>query len=68
MYNYQFKLKSKQVVEFESAIHISLAKMYILEYGTFIYFSDSEYAINLNTVKDVKINGIKHRVRPYAMR
>lgn len=68
MYKYEFIAEGNILVEFESKIHITMTKPYILRYATFIEFKDTGHVVNLNKVKEVKINGIKHHLRPYAAR
>lgn len=68
MYKYEFIVEGDILVEFVSKIHITMTKPYILRYGTFIEFNDTGHVVNLNKVKEVKINGITYQLRPYATR
>lgn len=70
MYKYKAVLPTpdRDVIEFESRLHISMLNPVLTEYDNyFIYFQDAQVGLNLATIEELEINGQKYKIRPYKL-
>lgn len=67
MYKYEFLMTDGEFYSISSKYHISMLEPKMFDGATFVLFDDVNFGVNLAQVKELKINGIVHRVKSYQM-
>ena len=73
MYRYEITLQNGIVFKFESKLHLTMLKPFFIPRKdggkvTFVTFPDTGHTIDLAQIKKLKINGVKHQIKPYAVK
>ena len=55
------------VMQFESKHHISTMQSMPTPKGTYIHFEDAGIVLELSQVKEMEIDGVKHKMKAYKV-
>lgn len=67
MHEYKFILNNGLTIDFKSQFQITQIQPIIIGGLTFAHFTDSGHTINMNQIKELFIDGIKHQVKSYQV-
>lgn len=63
MHNYKVPMPNGKALEFKSQYHLSTISPNVAYGNYFLYFEDAEVTLNLINLKEIEIDGQKHKVQ-----